>query len=228
MTYEMLSQMNFSVYEYSVTHFNKVFDRISVVQNQKETEIKVITEFFKEFKSMEDDYKNNLINICVKYQTIIYETFKDEKIQQFFQILFNNLLQKSDIITKSDDHFKSFNEKMNALNSNFKKNINGKISLLESSKNRFEEKIKNSKLNYSEYLKLSDMNNEECYKKIDKLKEEESKLKGLSEEIKTCNKFEEKFKVLDKIQAFSADVGKTSARELKNFVKLEKNIQMLC
>lgn len=222
MTYELLTNWNFSTFDYSLSHFNKVFSQISNVQSQKDSELEVISEFFKEFEVMEHEYKNKLIQICIKYQSRVYETFKDEKMQQFFQILFNNLLQKSDIITKSHDHFKSFNEKMTALNENFKKNTDGKISLLENNKQRFEDKIYNMKINYSEYMKLSDMKNDECYKKIDELREKSSKIKWISQEINTVQTFDEKFKLLDKIQNFSIDVGKSICRELKEFIKDEK------
>jgi hypothetical protein len=111
---------------------------------------------------------------------------------------------------------------MSALNENFKKNSSGKIALLATNKQRYEHKIAQAKFNYSEYLKLCDMKNDECYKKIGELRDKVSKIQWITREIRMVHSFEEKYRLLDKIQNFNIDVGKSLVRELKEFIQYEK------
>lgn len=223
MTSKLLTQWNFSPFDFAVAHFEKVFEQFSYIRENKEEEYSVLFNFFKEFNQIEDDYKQKIIELCTKYQTKVYETFNDEKIQQHFQILINNLFQKTESLIKSQDYLKNFEENLNLINSELKTNLSNKIQFLDHEKLKFSEMLSNMKKSYSQYLKDSDNMNDICFKKIDDVHDNIYKFNELLTEMKSANKFDDKIKIIEKVSSFNFDVGKKSAKEIRDFIRDQRS-----
>lgn len=223
MVYDNLLKWTFTSFEAGTGHFEKIFEHILQVSEEKKEELEVVTNFFQEFGKIESEYKDQLVEVCVKYQRKVYDAFSDEKMQQFFQMLFNNLLQRSDKITRSQSYFRDLGQKMEAMNQNFQKSVKGKIEMLRVDKKRFKAALTENKLNYQEYLKISDSLNENCHKKVDSLKGEEEDLQDLHSLVKESVSLSEKFKAVNKIASFRMDVGKRTALTIKEMFKEQRN-----
>lgn len=223
MSYDNLLKWSLTSFTAATGHFSKVFDQLITVSEKKKEELEVVSNFFTEFGQIENNYKDQLIQVCVKFQKQVYEAFEDEKMQQFFQMLFNNLLHRSDKITKNQNFFKDLSLKMTAMNQNFQKNIKGKVDTLQSEMIRYNELLSDNKLNYSEYLRMCDSLNENSHKKIDKLHGEMEDLRDLKDIVIQASERDEQLKLLDKIANFKMDIGKRAAQKLKDKFREQRN-----
>ena len=152
MSHEDILKWVLNPFDSATNHFSKIFDQLETVAKTKNSELEVVSNFFKEFKKIESKYKNDLVEICVKYQKQVYEAFSDEKMQQFFQMLFNNMLKRCDRITRSQDLFKEMAQKMTVMNGELQKNIKFKIDTLRNEMEKYYDLLTKSKKNYSNYL----------------------------------------------------------------------------
>lgn len=216
MSYDNLLKWSQTSFNAATGHFTKVFDQLQIVAEEKKSELEVVSNFFTEFGEIENNYKDQLIEVCVKYQRQVYEAFSDEKMQQFFQMLFNNLLHRSDKITKNQDHFRGLSLKMKAMNQNFQKNIKGKVENLRSEMTKYNQVLADNKLNYSEYLRMCDSLNENSHKKIDTLHSEMEDIRDLGELVESSSSRDEQLRLLDRIANFKLDIGKRAAQRLKD------------
>lgn len=216
MSYDNLLKWSQTPFLSGTGHFNKVFDQLLQVADEKKSELEVVSNFFTEFSQIESEYKDKLIHICVKFQKQVYEAFSDEKMQQFFQMLFNNLLHRSDKITKNQNFFRDLGLKMTAMNQNFQKNIKGKVDMLRAEMGRYNEMLSINKLNYGEYLQMCDSLNENSHKKIDSLKGEVEDIRDMALMIRESQDKDQQLKLLDKVANFKTDIGKRAAQRLKD------------
>jgi hypothetical protein len=216
MSYDNLLKWSQTPFLSGTGHFRKVFDQLQQVADEKKSELEVVSNFFTEFGEIENEYKDKLIQVCVKFQRQVYEAFSDEKMQQFFQMLFNNLLHRSDKITKNQNFFRDLGLKMNAMNQNFQKNIKGKVEMLRSEMTRFNEMLTINKLNYAEYLQMCDSLNENSHKKIDNLKCEAEDIRDLALLVRESKEKDEQLRLLDKVANFKTDIGKRAAQRMKD------------
>lgn len=223
MYYDNLLKWSLTSFNAATGHFSKVFDQLQVVSEEKNSELEVVSNFFAEFGEIENKYKDQLIEVCVKYQRQVYEAFSDEKMQQFFQMLFNNLLHRSDKITKNQNHFRGLSMKMKAMNQNFQKNIKGKVENLRSEMAKYNQLLSDNKLNYSEYLRMCDSLNENSHKKIDTLHEEMEDIRELQDQVDSSRERPEQLKLLDKVANFKLDIGKRAAQKLKDKFREQRN-----
>ena len=216
MSYDNLLKWSLTSFNAATGHFSKVFDQLQTVSEEKKSELEVVSNFFSEFGEIENTYKDKLIEVCVKYQRQVYEAFSDEKMQQFFQMLFNNLLHRSDKITKNQNFFKDLSLKMTAMNQNFQKNIRGKVEMLRAEIGKYNGLLETCKINYSEYLRMCDSLNENSHKKIDNLRSEMEDIRDLAEMVEEASEKEDQMKLLDKVANFKTDIGKRAAQKLKD------------
>jgi hypothetical protein len=223
MSYDNLLKWSQTSFNAATGHFTKVFDQLQVVTEEKKAELEVVSNFFNEFGQIESDYKDKLIEVCVKYQRQVYEAFSDEKMQQFFQMLFNNLLHRSDQITKNQGFFKDLSLKMTAMNQNFQKNIRGKVEMLRGEMTKYNQVLLSNKTNYSEYLRMCDSLNENSHQKIDHLHEDLEDIQELGALVQKCKERSDQVKLLDKVANFKLDIGKRAAQKLKDKFKEQRN-----
>ena len=223
MSYDNLLKWSHTSFNAATGHFSKVFDQLQMVTEKKKEELEVVSNFFTEFGEIENNYKDQLIEVCVKYQKQVYEAFEDEKMQQFFQMLFNNLLHRSDKITKNQNFFKDLGLKMTAMNNNFQNNIKSKVEILKNKLTKYNQLLIDNKQNYSEYLKMCDSLNENSHKKIEILHNEIDDIRDLGNLVEETTIRDEQLKLLDKIANFKSDIGKRACQKLKDKFREQRN-----
>ena len=197
-------------------HFSKIFSQVDEVATIKNSELEVVSNFFEEFGEIERSYKDELVSVCVKYQKQVYEAFSDEKMQQFFQMLFNNLLHRSEKITRDQGFFKDLMTKMKMMNQEFKKSVQTKIDTLKLEKTMYDEMLETRKIDYSEYLKKCDKINEKTHNKIYKFLDEVDEIEELVEKMRGAQDKEHRLKVLEKVVDYKTNLGKRAAQKLKD------------
>jgi hypothetical protein len=216
MSHENLLKWSQTPFDSATHHFSKIFTQVDELAIIKNSELEVVSNFFEEFGKIERTYKDELVTVCVKYQKQVYEAFSDEKMQQFFQMLFNNLLHRSEKITRDQGFFKDLMLKMRAMNQEFKKSIQTKVEYLRQEKAFYDELLETRKIDYSDYLKKCDTINENTHNKIDLFLDEADEVDLLIERVRNAEEKDERLKMLEKVADFKVNLGKRAAQKLKD------------
>ena len=194
----------------------KIYDQVQSTSRRKVLELDVVSNFFCEFGAIERKYKDELVGLCIKFQKQVYEAFSDEKMQQFFQMLFNNLLQRSDQITRAQKSFEDITSKIGAMNKDFQKSIRGRIDLLDQGLVSYAELLKDNRVKYLEYIKECNALNDKSHKKLDDLQDQLDLVFDLQEVVDQVRDRPDKVRLLDRIANFKVDVGKRKAQKMKD------------
>ena len=218
-----LIQWIFDPFETAKEHFDNVYEHILEVKKTKQDEMKVLTEFFVNFEQVEKEYKRKIESMCLHYQKEVKECFNDERMLQFFQILLNNILQKTDSMVQTKDEFENFKIQMEAMNNEFLKNSVKQIKELELKKSIYNQQLSNLKNIYNRYVSNCDKLNKDCFRRGDEINEKIDKLNDAFMDLRSAETYEEKTKTVDRIINFEMDIGKTSAKDVREFLKEQKS-----
>ena len=222
MSFDTLLNWTYTSFDAGMGHFSKIFDHTSDVNYQKEEEMQCTLTFFEELNEIDKSYKNQLEDLCLKFQKKVHDAFSDEKVQQFFQMMFNNLLYRCDNITTNEKYCIELKDKLSTINENLQSNVQPKINMLNSEMTKFNNLLEDYKKNYTDYLKKCDSVNENCHKKVENLNIENDELSSLKDQIRETSSVEDRLKMLDKIAAYRNDVGKKDALKIKEKYKSKK------
>ena len=215
MASEALLEWTMTGLETATGHLNQVFEESLVAGKEKETELLVVSSFFKEFALVEKKYKEGLVKLVLKYQKQVHETLKDEKMMQYFQMMFNNLLVKSDLVEKRQDFFGSFQKKLVALDLNFRNKVQTRIDGIQVEKDMFRRKLDSFRLNFGEYFRMCDSYNKYCVDKIDMYQGNYERLQDFKGVLEDAHGFDQRMKVVSEIIGYKYDIGAKDAKKIK-------------
>jgi hypothetical protein len=234
MSSEHLHKWRLTPFEAATNHFMKVYDQIQTTSHKKMQEVEVVLNFFKDFGEIERKYKDELVGLCIKYQKEVYEAFADEKMEQFFQMVFNNLLQRSDKITRGQKTFTEIKEKMSVMKKELQKTMKTRMEELDIGLVRYAELVRENKGRYEEYIKECNILNNKSHKKLEILQDEMDGVYEMEEMVLEAEDHEDQIKLVDRIANFKMDLGKRKAQKMKDKFReqrskkkwSEKNLKM--
>ena len=192
-----------------------MFDRLQSVITDKSSELRVVADFFNKFDAIESNYKADLMDFCVSFQAQICEAFSDEKMQQFFQMIFNNLLKRCNQITRSQDCIKGLNLKLGAVNDDLRQTCQVTTQALQRRLADYRRALGEWKIGYSKYLDGCNALNQDAYRRKTQLQNEVDDAENMRNQLETTRDRDQQLKLAVRLVNFRLDIGKDNAQQIK-------------
>lgn len=214
MSYENLLKWVFSPFDSAKNNFSQSMERLKEVTKNKNSQLEVVTNFFKEFKKLEIKYKNDLVAISLKFQKKINEAFNDQRITKFFQLVFEKLFQRCNQITQTQDFVKDLTSKINASNKNLRKCFRDKTDAFQKNSSKFADLLTKSHTAYTDYLDECRNLTSQNFQKNDDLEDNDEEIADLIQMVEMTTNTVDQVKLLQRIVEFKSNIGKRTAQKI--------------